>query len=550
MLHVVLNIKELTVDNKKPTSLFNRGPLPSNLLRPAGSKEAENVANVDTGVNPDLPPVIKAVASETPSEAASEKAATSVVADSDPVKSVEAGAPSRAMFSKKPRKQESAKPVPAAVPDSAPLPMARDEDLDAGSVHAMHEQAEKDADKADLTEDVPSAKKAAINFGQYIEKAASLFKASSFLKPKNLVLMTEISSLGTVAFHVTENSIQEVAVDSATALLSFTPKDYRYHSDSPLKSADADSLVLSELGVRAYFLTKKVGDTHVVYASPSARIESYRQAVCPGLSILEEALESKMTDTTKDYVIGTYLTDDSGKSLLMMYYKNKLSQRFTEVSVAANPSNVPFLINQFCATAGVSPSECEIYLLDNKQLLSAVKAHWLAYPHEDEIYGLSVRKLSMAGLGIVGALSLCSIGYTGYLYTSLISLKNEEASVAQQISTEKQNINSLLSGSVTSFAKTQNLDVSTVFKRAEQFWLPTSTVTVESTIDSETYRVQLMMVKQKLPVEGSPYQQLLMMKAPEGCMKDSISYLGAMNGVQVTIKCQNPISPLSGYRIG
>lgn len=541
--------------DKKPTSLFNRGSIPSNLLRPAKDK-AERPLDMEPLAPP---PVVSVPAEETslpstapvapPAPVPASDQEVSPVADSDASDTSGAGEkPARALFTKKPRKPaevEEAKPKQEAVSEM-PLPMVKNDDLDKESVEALHA-----IEQEELTGKAASAKsKKSVNFGSYVEKAVSLFKASSFLKPKSLVLMTELSSLGTVAFHITEDTIQEVTLDSAPALLSFTPDDMRYHSETPLKASEVDSLVLSELGVRAYHLTKQISDTMVVYASPAARIESYSQAVCPGLSILEEALASKMADVNKDYVIGTYLTDESGKSLLILYYKNKISQRFTKVSVAANATDISFVLKQFCAAVGVTTEECEIYLLDNRQLLSAVKAHWLAYPHEDEIYGLSVRKLSLAGVSVVGLLSLCSVGYAGYLYATLYSLKDEETRITQQISSEKQNINTLLSSSVTSFAKTQQLDVATVFKRAEQFWLPTSVISMDSTLDTEVYRIQVMMVKQKLPVVNSPYQQLLMMKAPEGCMKDSISYLGAMNGVQVTVKCQNPISPLSGYRIG
>ena len=391
----------------------------------------------------------------------------------------------------------------------------------------------------------PKAPKASAGEGTGT-KLLDRLKLSSLIRPEVLTVLTEANSIGSLGWKVGQSSMEEIELSAASTFLSFSHHDKRYSVESDMKSSEAQNLVLSENGESYYINRAAQGEA--LYATSVARLGRLARPICPALLVLEQALKDKIA-TQGRYIIGVSLVDEKTGMDLTVYYYQGPNREFSEPEIVINPSNLTFLLSSFALKNRTSLNECQVYLLNNAELIQAVHKYWHGYPQEPEIHGFSIRKLVMAAslLGMAGAGA--TVIYAGQAYYSKSSHQAQEAEWKQQSSDFNNKTNEFLMARVVSFAKTQQVLLQSSFEDAHKLWQPGLKVMMALTPERRIYELSLPLVKGQLTTDKEQVTQLLGITPPDGCMQDNILLTGALNDLKLKIQCEVPAGPLSGYRV-
>lgn len=396
----------------------------------------------------------------------------------------------------------------------------------------------------------PATKASSKNtFKAYVDK----LKLSSLIRPKELIILTETPSLEQVKWRITDTEVTELYESdedpsTISGVLSFSMQDKRYAADPGAKSADIKNLVLSNNGESFYI--NKADELEAIYASSTQRLMALPYSMAPGLFILEAALRSHLVESDVHYIIGANLVDAAtSRRLLILYYRNPLSQEYSQVFVAVNPTDVTFTMTQFAMANKVEIRQCKIFLLDNKNLQEAVSAYWHGYPQEAEFHGFSLRKLAMVGVSAVVVASIGTTVFAGQAYyRKSVHLAHEQA-LKTQIADNKLKTNTLISNSVIPFSKTQQVPIDEALANARFIWQPGTTLTLEVTPDRQVFDLKASLVQGAVAVPFSQIKQVLNPSIPDGCTKQSTGFNGAINEVKIQIQCEVLAGPFSSYRL-
>lgn len=353
---------------------------------------------------------------------------------------------------------------------------------------------------------------------------------------------------------VRANGLTAVAQsDVAGRIASFSSKDFRYNTDLPLSHTAAHSMAVAEVGEEARVINASKTE-RAVYAATTARVDSFAGlAIGPGLLLLEGVLPFN-DGHGQDRVTGVQLLDDDGNLGLVVLYHITPQGEVGSPQVTVNPGELSFVLSQFLASRRLDADSTQLTLLKNDDLLRAFE-NFRAYPSQASVLGLPL-STALTGLASVAVIAaLASAGYTGLGYVTAESAKTALARANADKSAALRASEELLKTSLVSFAQTQALNAETAAKTAQQVWVPGAKVSVEATLTSTVYKVDMPLttlsggVSVLHRVENSTLQTLLDHPAPEGCTKSVLNLSGGLNAAQTTVECQNADGSLRSYRL-
>jgi hypothetical protein len=403
----------------------------------------------------------------------------------------------------------------------------------------------KESNKPAAKESVPSKKTKAVK-KEFQFNLLSKLKIPTLGKTSDLHILTEVDSIGAIAWKIGPSSLNEVEINNATALLSFSHHDKRYSVDPGIKSGDAQNLVLSENG-ESYYINK-ASSTEALYATSVSRVQQYQKPICPAVYVLEEVLKDKLLEAKK-FIIGVNLVDQSTQQSLVAYYFMGLNREISEPEVVINPASLDFLLTTFAIKNKAQLSECEVYLLNNQEIAAAVAKYWHGYPLEPEIYGFSIRKLMVAATMVGMGCAAVSTGYAGVMFYQKSSYQAQEDKWKQETATYKAKTNELIMSGVLTFSKTQEIPLAESFKDAHNLWIPGSIMTMTVSPERRVYELQAPLASDVVVLEKAKIKSLVNIAPPEGCVLENVLLTGALNDIKVKVQCEIPAGPLSGYRI-
>lgn len=339
-----------------------------------------------------------------------------------------------------------------------------------------------------------------------------------------------------------------------TAVLSFSPEDWRFHTDVALSAGKAEDLASSEVGdiVRVINRSK---DLHCVYARVAERVDAQAFTLYPGQQVLDFLLRrDKRLDQTQ--VCGLYLKGEQS-SIVILYYIDS-DQRISKPQITINPDNLDFVLNQFCVSRKISRKETSVVLYENKEFLEALTQPLGAYPDEPTWQGIRVRRIvqtaTLASLVFAGL----SLAWLGTTYTRLQLAAKDISNLTQANAFLAAGNSKRISDSIPSFARHMTIDQTEILRKAEQLWRPGTRVELkEATLKGARFLVWLPLVTSETfqnrpsvyaqPTTGTVHD-FLALEVPEGCTRDDLSLSGAMNEAQLVVYCESPDSGLSRYR--
>lgn len=455
----------------------------------------------------------------------------------------------------------SDKPVTAKEASSAFAGLkARYAAAQAAAAAAKTAKAQKSAEAAQAAE----AKKAtkAVQSAEKPKGAKPLrgAKASKTAAPprgkvKSLDILVELDADRSVYWRVTADSFVQVEAAEVREAASFSSRDYRYFAEKPLSYGEAYDLALSELGEDCRIVNASK-TREAVFAAAANRVQELGVPVGPGL-LLVEALLGAEEKTDKEQVVGLLLSDAETTQSLAVLYHVSANGVISTPQITVNPDNLNFTISQFAASKRLDVSSAEVVLFKNAELLS-VATHLQLYPNETVWRGVPVRKILWAGVLGVMAVTAGTAAYAGQAYVRMQWLQSEQAEVAAQVKQLDAAMQAEIGGSLSSFARTQSVNVQEVTDRAAQLWVPHAKVTLEATSAQQRYDMLMPLVggsfsNNRPSVLGQlaarDVQPLIKLDVPEGCSKDIPGISGGVDAIQVTVSCESAASPVDRYRL-
>lgn len=369
-------------------------------------------------------------------------------------------------------------------------------------------------------------------------------------------LLTELDGGRRVFWRITADAVEQVDEAAVKQVASFSAGDSRFHSEVPLSYGQARDLALSEIGedCRIVNASKPYKSVH---AATVERVSAVNANMGPGLSLLEKLLHDKGELTEEASLITGFLLESTeGKaSLAILYHVDVSRGDIVGPQITVNPDNLGFIISQFASTRRIDEAAAKVVLYNNKELLSVFKGLH-TYPREDVWGGVSVRKIVwMAALATAGAAGLAG-AYAGQAYYKVHALQAQQLKLATQLKTLERGVQGAISGSLTSFAKTQSLDTSRVTQTASELWRPHAKVAMEATVLRQRYWVTMPLTRgnfssNRPSVLGryAPHdiEPILKLAEPEGCQKDVPGFSGGINAIQITFNCQAAPRPVHRY---
>lgn len=357
-----------------------------------------------------------------------------------------------------------------------------------------------------------------------------------------------------VFWRITASGMHEVAVTDVLTAVSFTRGDFRFSVPAALSNGAARDFVLSEVGEPVRVLNTSSALLAVYAAAVSRVVELAPVVVAPGLLVLEQLL--KVERQPDEPVLCTLVLSDSqtSQSLVVLYYFSPEGE-VSAVQVTANADNLNFVISQFAATHRLDLAHTKAVLFKNEDLLKGA-SYAQYFPVDATVLGVSATKLMKRAPFALAVLAGATVLFAGQAYGTKALASREHASlVAQQTKLQSQ-LNVGLLDAVTSFARTQSVDVTQTMTRARAFWVPLTTVVAEATPAKEEYRITLQLVRadsaggaalllgQRALEDLSP---LLSNQPIKGCVKSAPGISGGLNALQTTITCEAGSSYFSDY---
>lgn len=370
-----------------------------------------------------------------------------------------------------------------------------------------------------------------------------------------LDILVELEGGREVYWRVTSTGLEEISVENASNVASFTKADRYFDSDEPLKTREATDLVLAELGeaVRIVNRTKEQG---AIYATTANRVlDKKALRITPGLMALVSQLPGGEGLKPSNLLCVLVLKDEtSGRGLIILNHFSD-SGGASPVQVTASAENVNFVISQFATANRLSLQSTEALILTNEDLLKGAGA-LARYPLEVEVFGVPLSTLTnyAAIACVLGALGGGSFALQGY--TSMTSAKSSLAAANSTKTSLKKQLDERLLASVSSFTLSQSLKVNEAFHTAEALWVPGTTMTLSATPGSATYLLKMPLVPTSMvggypsilsQTDMSDLTPLLSEEILEGCTKSAPSLTGALNAIQISITCNAPANLFSSY---
>lgn len=342
--------------------------------------------------------------------------------------------------------------------------------------------------------------------------------------------------------------------DLAGRVASFTSKDFRFASDLPLTASGAQNFAVAELAEDARVInTSKTARS--IYATTTTRVNEFAPVqLGPGLLLLE-GIVPFADNHGQERVVGVQLQDESGSLALVVLYHVTPRGEVGQPQVAVNPGELQFVLQQFLAARRLDPDATPLTLLGNDDLLRAFD-EFQSYPAESTFLGLPLSVATRGVAAIAVAAALAAAGYAGYGYhldtTAKAALSRANAEKASAL----QQAEALLVSSLASFSQTQALDLKAVAGIAQQVWVPGAKVSMEATLATAVYKVDMPLTNLASggtsvlsQVQPDRLQALLEAPAPEGCTKSIMNLSGGLNAAQTIVECQNTVGSLRSYRL-
>lgn len=373
----------------------------------------------------------------------------------------------------------------------------------------------------------------------------------------SLNVCIELDGGSRVFWNLTENGLVELDQADVTSAVSFSSVDYRFPVEPSTRYAQAQNLVLTEVGedVRVVLRAK---DLQAVYATPAGRIDELNAIELSPGGLLVDTLLKPERESISNFICCLVLKDDeSGKSLALLYQGSK-DNELSRVQITVNPDDLNFVLSQYAAQRRLDLEAVKVVMLNNADLLKV--AHELAaYPLEGVWHGISVGTLWNAAAMLTIAFAVGAGGYAAKSYASMTSTNSRLQAAKAEIEAVKASADDLTAQSLVSFSKAQSMNLKRISERAGAVWTPGSKVTVDATEKSEVYVINLPLIRAGAgggnsinlvnPVTLDVVEPLIKNAPPEGCTKAIPEISGGLNAVQVSVTCENSDGSLPGYRI-
>ena len=417
-------------------------------------------------------------------------------------------------------------------------------------------RAEKTGDAAEVTKakaEKPRKEKASKQ--AKAEKPAKAKKVKPAKKSGVPHVLVELEDGTSLAWQVKPNGLTVADVQALGGpTASFTSKDYRFNSDLPLSASAAQTLAVAELGEDARVINASKTEKSV-YASTTSRVLDFNGAdVGPGLLLLESIVPFADSHG-QDKVVGVQLLDDDGSLALVVLYHVTPRGEVGLPQVAVNPGELSFVLQQFLASRRLDPDSTPLTLLSNDDLLKTFSS-FRAYPAEATILGMPASAAIRMGTGLMLALAVASVGYTGYGYQLERDAKAKLSRANAEKTSALQQAEALLSSSLVSFSRTQSVDIKNATEIAQQVWVPGAKVSLEANLNTATYRIEMPLTNMSSGtasvlnrVQPERLEALMEVPVPEGCTKSILNLSGGLNAAQTIVECQNAVGTLRSYRL-
>lgn len=375
--------------------------------------------------------------------------------------------------------------------------------------------------------------------------------------PKDSVdVVVELEGSRRVAWRVGSSSLQEVPLERVARAISFSRQEQRFSTEGPLSYNQAQDLALAEIGEEVRIVNgSKV--TRGVYATTVERLNDMGAVQTgPGLFLLEQLLKDERAED-EELIFGLLLTgSDDNRSLAVLYHITRDGE-VAATQITVNPDNLTFVLQQFASSRRLDPETAKFVLFKNEDLLK-VAGKLQLYPAEAMWNGISLRRvLWTAALG-AGVAAAGAGAFAGMNWMAVKSSKAQLAAATAKKTQANKAIDQLLATSVSSFARTQAIDLNQVTTRAGALWQPGSRVMVDAVPEKESFAVTLQLTQGGMfgtnpsvlhQLSLADVQPLLTAVPPEGCTKEVPNISGGMNAVEIIVTCESAPSPLAAYRL-
>lgn len=387
-------------------------------------------------------------------------------------------------------------------------------------------------------------------------KVPATAKAPKSTPKGALDIMVELEDSRRVYWRVTANALAPLAVDEVRQAASFSKGEQRFAVEAGLAYAAAQDLALAEIGeeVRIVNASKAL---KAVYACTAARIQELQPVQTgPGLHLLESLLKSRREEGESAICALVLKGDDQSQSLAILYHFNEKDEA-SALQITVNPDNLNFVLAQFAASRRLDIGSTKVVLLSNADLLSVAGSLQL-YPSESVWRGVPLRKILWGATALAAASAGAAALYAGQGYVAQYSVQGKLQSAQAAKSRAQKEVDAVLVASVSSFAKTQGLNLDEITERAGVLWTPGAKVAVGATPSTQVYNVALPLTRGGTlgnrpsvlyQMSLSNVEPLLNKEPPPGCTKAVPEVSGGMNVVQITVTCESTAGSLSAYRL-
>ncbi len=385
------------------------------------------------------------------------------------------------------------------------------------------------------------------------ENAAKLARAT----PKGaLDVMVELEDARRVFWRVTAQSLESLAPNDVRQAASFSKGEQRFAVEAGLAYSAAHDLALAEIGeeVRIVNASKAL---RAVFACTATRIQELQPVQTgPGLFLLESLLKNRRAEGEPAICALVLKGDEQAQSLAILYHFNEKDEA-SAPQITVNPDNLNFVLAQFAASRRLELSSTKVVLLSNADLLSVAGALQM-YPSETVWRGVPLRKILWGAAAVAAAGAGFSVLYAGQGYVSQHAMQGKLHSAQAQKSQAQKEVDAVLVASVSSFARTQGLNLDEITERAGVLWTPGAKVAVDAAPATQVYSIALPLTRGGslgnrpsvlYQMSLSNVEPLLNKEPPQGCTKAVPEVSGGMNVVQITVTCESAAGSLSAYRL-
>jgi hypothetical protein len=375
-------------------------------------------------------------------------------------------------------------------------------------------------------------------------------------KPPSLTLdivVTEPNAEGSY-WRIGATSLQQIKAADVQSAISFSSDERHFHSPIPIRDNTAQEMAVRLTGVPCSILNFS-RRYHYAYVMSYAAVQETPCKIGPGLLLVHQLLLSHVK-SGRATIAGLLLSDDANAcaSVVILYHID-VTGKVSAPTIHVDVQGLSTLLAQFAEMHQVTVDETEVILFRNKDLLERSRITRYFKETPPRVY-LTKKRMEGVAVGLSGIFALSMMLPTAQQHMARVGLESTNHELAQNIATQLTSFQTVTQQRLPSFIKLLSVDTPLATMRAEQLWVPGSTVSVNASLTHQGFELAQLAAERSPPTllgssaspEGTAQQELATIySVPLGCQKNESLTTGELHDIKTTFECPITDNALSKY---